>query len=67
MGLLQGRVIASMLDNCSAHAVNYDTYSHINAIVVPPNMTSNLQPVDSAIGRSFKCALRRLFFDNILR
>ena len=66
MADLQGDVIATVLDNCPAHAVDYNTYTHINSFFLPPNMTSNLQTVDSAIRRSFKCAVRRLLVDHIL-
>lgn len=67
MADLQGRKVVIVLDNCSAHSVDYDLYSNISQVFLPPNNTSSLQPVDCAIGRSFKCASRRLLVANILK
>ncbi|PXF42966.1 hypothetical protein BWQ96_07304 [Gracilariopsis chorda] len=64
---LQGRVIAGVIDNCSAHAsVDYDTFKHTDSLFLRPNMNSCLQSVDASIGRSFKGAFRRLLVDHIL-
>lgn len=46
--------ITPVIDNCSAHAIDYCQFGNYEAIVLPPNMTSVLQPVDAAIGISFK-------------
>lgn len=67
MAMLQGRYLTTVLDNCSAHAIDYSVFSNLNAVFLPPNMTSCLQPVDAAIGRSFKCAFWRLLVSHIVR
>lgn len=56
-----------MLDNCSARTIYYSSFNILNAVLLPPNMPSCLQPVDAANGRSFKCAFRRSLVEHILR
>lgn len=64
---LQNLRVINVLDNCSSHEVDYSPFRNWEAVFLPPNMTSVLQPVDAAIGRSFKCAFRRLLVDHILK
>lgn len=64
--LLQNRAGVNVIDNCSAHTISYEEFEALSAIFLPPNMTSVLQPVDASIGRSFKCAFRRLLVEHIL-
>ena len=63
---LQHRKIANVLENCSAHVIDYGKYECFVSVKLPPNMTSTLQHVDAAVGRSFKCAFRRLMSQHIL-
>ena len=67
IGELQNRRIINVVDNCSAHAIDYSPFENFNSILLPPNMTSVLQPVDAPVGQSFKCAFRLLLLDDILR
>ena len=66
-GELQNGTIINVVDNCSAHAIDYSPFENFKSILLPPNMTSVLQPVDASVGRSFKCAISRLLLDHILR
>ena len=59
------KVVQHVVDNCSAHCI-HDFFSNVKTSFLPPNMTSALQPVDSAIGRSFKAAFRRLLVTNVI-
>lgn len=63
---LQGRKLINIMDNCLAHAIYYSPFDDFKAVFLPPNLTSELQPVDASIGRSFKCAFRRLLANHIL-
>ncbi|GFO41360.1 tigger transposable element-derived protein [Plakobranchus ocellatus] len=51
--LLQGRFIATVVDNCPAHP-NIDDLRSIKFVFLPPNTTSHLQPCDQDIINSFK-------------
>lgn len=66
-GELQNRTIVNVIDNCSAHAIDYNLYENCKSVSLPPNMTSFLQSVDASVGPSFKCALLRLLLEHILR
>lgn len=66
IGELEGRTLVNIVDKCSAHAIDYNVYHNVVSMFLPPNMTSCLQPVDASIGRSFKCAFRRLLVEHIL-
>ncbi|KAA6395689.1 MAG: putative CENP-b protein 1 [Streblomastix strix] len=48
------RIIAIVVDNCSAHAVNNDEYSNIKIFFIPPKTTAAIQPMDSGIIHSVK-------------
>lgn len=63
---LQRQTIAHVVDNCSAHNIDYDQFENPDHVMLSPNMTSKLQPVNAAIGRSFKCAFRRQLAGHIL-
>ena len=63
---LDGRALFDVVDNCSPHIIAYTEYSNFKRSFLPPNLTSHLQPVDVAFGRSFKCHLRRLLVRHIL-
>lgn len=63
---LQHRRVTNILDNCSAHAIEYTDIDRWDAVFLPPNTTSLLQPFDATIGRSFKCAFQRLLVDHLL-
>lgn len=62
----QHRRVVHVVDNCSAHCTLSDELRNIDTIFLPPNTTSALQPVDAAIGRSFKAAFRRLLVNHVL-
>ena len=66
----QGRCIALLMDNASAHMMDTGTVgeihglkvrnlSHMTVIYLPPNTTSVVQPCDQGIIRSLKAAYRR--------
>ncbi|UYV75131.1 hypothetical protein LAZ67_12002593, partial [Cordylochernes scorpioides] len=50
----EGRRILLLLDNATSHCVPNDGLSNIKIHFLPPNMTANLQPLDSGIIKSFK-------------
>ena len=66
LGRLEARKLKVVLDNCSAHLINYE-YDNYEVCLLPPNLTSHLQPVDACVGRSFKCIYRRLICRHVLR
>ena len=66
----QGRCIAFLMDNASAHMIQCGTagkmhglkvrsMSHITLVYLPPNTTFVAQPCDQGIIRSLKAAYRR--------
>lgn len=48
------RKVIHLLDNFSAHMIDNARFDHTENLFFPPNMTSVLQPVYAAVGRSFK-------------
>ena len=56
--LLQGRSIALIVDNCSAHP-RLDGLRAVRLIFLPPNTTSVLQPCDQGIIQNLKCLYRK--------
>ncbi|GFR67839.1 tigger transposable element-derived protein [Elysia marginata] len=56
--LLQGRTIALIVDNCSAHP-QLDGLRAVRLIFLPPNTTSVLQPCDQRIIQNLKCLYRK--------
>lgn len=66
MGGLQGRTISGALDSCSVHMIDDEMYPNYNLIFLPSNLTLNLRPVDSLMGRSCKCTFRKLLIEHIL-
>lgn len=61
------RKLKLIMDNCSAHAIDYSTYPSVDAIFLPPKMTLNLLPVDISIERCFKCSYSCLLMQRILK
>lgn len=64
---IQRRIFTAVLDNCSAHRIDYATYKKYNPILIPPNLSSVIEPEDATIGSSFNCAFLRLLFGNLLK
>ncbi|GFS14924.1 tigger transposable element-derived protein [Elysia marginata] len=56
--VLQGRSIALIIGNCSAHPPISDLYA-IEMFFLPPNTTSLLQPCDQGIIKTFKTLYRK--------
>ena len=56
--LIEGRKIALLVDNCSAHPV-LDELDNIELIFLPPNTTSVLQPMDAGIIKNLKFHYRK--------
>lgn len=63
---LEGKTFIELVDNCSPHNITYTEFSNFKCSFLPPNLTSHLQPVDAAVGRSFNCDFRRLLVLHIL-
>lgn len=61
----ENRHIALILDNCSAHSKLPKT-THVKVVLLPPNCTSLLQPLDRGIIRSVKSHYRRRMLERIL-
>lgn len=57
--LLQGRSVALVLDNCSAHPQVINDLRAITMFFLPPNTTSCLQPCDQGIIKNFKTIYRK--------
>ena len=54
----EGRKIVLLVDNCPAHP-SIDNLVSTELIFLPPNTTSNLQPMDQGVIRSLKPTIRR--------
>ena len=63
---LEGKSFINVVENCSAHNISYKEFTNFKCSYLPPNLTSHLQPVDAAVGRSFKCHFRRLVVQHTL-
>lgn len=59
------RHIVLILDNCSAHS-KVPRMSNVRVVLLPPNCTSILQPLDQGIIRSAKSHYRRRMIERIL-
>ena len=55
----------SKTESSHEHCI-HDAFSNITTSFLPPNMTSVLQPVDAAIGRSVKAAFRRVLVRHVI-
>ena len=62
----EGRNIAMIMDNCSAHP-NVEGLKAIELKLLPANTTSNTQPMDQGIIRSVKAKYRHLSARRIIR
>ena len=51
---LEGRKVALVIDNCTAH-LNIENLKSITLYFLSPNTTSCLQPMDQGVIRSLKC------------
>lgn len=65
--LLGQRFDVNVLDSCSTHVIDYTLYETDVRQFLHSNMKSVLQPIDSTVGRSFKCAYTRLLVSHILK
>lgn len=55
-----------MVDNFSAHFINRDIFESIFNDFLPLNMESVIQPVDAAVGRSFKATFGIVLVEHLL-
>lgn len=62
----EGRRILHLVDDCSAHSVDYSAYETMQTHVLPENMTSAVQPLYATVRRAFKVAYRRLLAQHVL-
>ncbi|GBM17648.1 Jerky [Araneus ventricosus] len=61
-GLPEDTKAILLLDNCKAHPpVDELVSGHIVATLLPPNVTSLIQPMDQRVIQNFKCFYRRSF------
>lgn len=61
---VQDRKILVFVDNCSAHPPL--SLSHVTFKMLPPNTTSQLQPMDAGIIQAVKMNYRKTFLRNVL-
>ncbi|XP_072145071.1 tigger transposable element-derived protein 6-like [Dermacentor andersoni] len=54
----EGRKVALVLDNCTAHQTA-QKLSHVKIFFLPPNTTAGLQPMDAGVIACFKALYRR--------
>ena len=64
--LMQGRSVALVLDNCSAHPQVISGLRAITMFFLPPNTTSRLQPCDQGIIKNFKTIYRKLVLQKFI-
>lgn len=61
----QNRTILLFIDNCTAHN-SIPQLEHVKVLFFPPNMTSEVQPMDQGVIKNFKHFYRRLLVQNLL-
>lgn len=67
LGLPEGTKAILLLDNCKAHPPVDELISgNIVATLLPPNVTSLIQPMDQGVIQNFKCFYRRSFIQSLL-
>lgn len=54
--MLEQRNVLFFIDNCSSHKI--ENYSNISLILLPPNTTAILQPMDAGMIHSIKSRFR---------
>lgn len=62
----QNRKILLIVDNCSAHPKEIENLKAIKVEYLPPNATSELQPMDQGVIHSFKRIYRKTLIRKIL-
>lgn len=62
----QGRQVILLVDNCPAHLDPDFELKATQLEFLPPNSTSQLQPLDAGIIRCFKAHYRRLYIDGVI-
>lgn len=66
-GLPENSKAILLLDNCKAHPTTDELVSgNIFATLLPPNVTSLIQPMDQGVIQNFKCSYRRAFIQGLL-
>lgn len=63
---LQHIHLVNVLDNCSAHLIDYNKYDSMVPVLLLTRMTIVLQPFDASNGRSFKCVFFHQLVEHIL-
>ncbi|XP_042897244.1 jerky protein homolog [Parasteatoda tepidariorum] len=67
LGLPDGTKAILLLDNCKAHPpVDELVSGNIVATLLPPNITSLIQPMDQGVIQNFKCFYGRSFIQGLL-
>lgn len=67
LGLPEDTKAILLLDNCKAHPpVDELVSGNIVATLLPPNVTSLIQPMDQGVIQNFKCFYRRSFIQGLL-
>ncbi|GBM62577.1 Jerky [Araneus ventricosus] len=67
LGLPEDTKAILLLDNCKAHPpVDELVSGNIVATLLPPNVTSLIQPMDQGVIQNFKCFYRRFFIQGLL-
>ena len=73
LGRINGRLVCSgrkillFMDNTGCHPADLiEKYSNIKVVILPPNTTSKLQPLDLGIIKTFKTHYRKLFLRCVL-
>lgn len=62
----QFKKVLHVVGNYSAHPISYGKMDKVLNLVLPPNMTLLIQPVDATVGRSFKAVFKRFLTQQIL-
>ena len=62
---MQNRKVALIIDNCLAHP-RIGNLNSVKMVFLPPNTTSQIQPLDGGIIRAFKCHYRRLMLQHLI-
>ncbi len=63
---LQKRKVILFMDNASSHKIENLNLTNVNLLLFPPNVTSQIQPLDLGIIRAFKARFKKKLLQPIL-
>jgi hypothetical protein len=62
----KNRKVILILDNAGGHNLSVHEYSNVKLVYLAPNMTSQLQPCDAGIIKSFKAQYKKILVKSFI-